>query len=129
MGILEDVKALITKHEPTPEPDPTPTPQPAPEPSPAPTPTPPEPKPEPTPDPKDDQIALLQSQLDEQAEAMKLLAQRPDPIQPAPAENVPPMPKSLDEEGLIKRLTHEMKNDTSLADGFVWKNPNKWETP
>ena len=132
MSLLDDLKALIAKSdnpepEPAPAPAPLPAPAPAPEPSPAPSPTPPEPTPEPTPDPRDEQIAEMQTQLAEQAEAMKLLAQRPEPSQPAPV--APAMPKPLDEDGLVKRLQHEMQGDTTLADGFTWKNPNKWELP
>ena len=53
MGLLDEIKALMSKDEPTPAPTPTPDPTPEPTPTPDPTPTPtPTPTPEPTPAPE-----------------------------------------------------------------------------
>lgn len=132
MGLLDDLKELINKQGGDPEPSPAPAPDPAPDPAPSPSPGPdPAPDPAPAVDPKVGELEALvqqqQTQLAEQAEAMKLLAQRPG--QPtAVVPTAPPMPKLHDEAGLVKRLEHEMKDSegTGIPANWVWHNPNKW---
>ena len=135
MGLLDDLKALLVKNE-TPADPPAPTP---PEPTPVPptpvppTPVPPVPPPEPTPVPPvppvpptpDPSIADLQKQLAEQAEAMKLLAQRPggQDAQPTPAK----LPKPGDVEALQARIELELKDSPDLD--YHWINPDPIEAP
>ena len=126
MGLLEDLKNLIAGVDnpvadpppPVPAPAPIPAPEPGPVPAPAPVPADAPPPESPTPSPE---ILALQAQIAEQAEAMKVLAQRPQAGTPAPAPAK--MPTVLDRKGLEERIEAELKDNEGLDYHWTEGNP------
>ena len=73
-----------------------------------------------------DMAQELQRQLNEQAEAMKLLAQRPEGQTATAVAASQEPPRRSDMNAMTKRFEQEFKDDPHCLDNFKWRNPNAW---
>ena len=120
---LDALKAIIAGAEAEPAPAPAPAPvvttAPALESAPAPVVT---TAPAPAPEPNAE-IEALKAQQAEQAEALKLLAQRPVPGTPPESPTPTKLPKLFDTKALETRIEAEMKDNKSLDYHWTEENP------